>query len=100
MLRRMFIGEPEGNYDRILDFSEALTGCNFFAPPRVFLDHCADYAHPHLRGEGGQEPNQPAINLPQGKAVFPDRADVPTSHNAEDVEAAKARFEGALRREQ
>ena len=100
MLRRMFIGEPEGNYDRILDFSEALTGCNFFAPPRVFLDHCADYAHPHLRGEGGAEPNQPAINLPQGKAVFPDRADVPTSHNAEDVEAAKARFEGALRREQ
>ncbi|MCG7288672.1 MULTISPECIES: Dyp-type peroxidase [unclassified Corynebacterium] len=100
MLRRMFIGEPEGNYDRILDFSEALTGCNFFAPPRVFLDHCADYAHPHLRGEGGEEPNQPAINLPQGKAVFPDRADVPTSHNAEDVEAAKARFEGALRREQ
>ena len=81
MLRRMFIGEPEGNYDRILDFSEALTGCNFFAPPRVFLDHCADYAHPHLRGEGGQEPNQPAINLPQGKTVFPDRADVPTSHN-------------------
>ena len=38
--------------------------------------------------------------LPQGKAVFPDRADVPTSHNAEDVEAARARFEGALRREQ
>ena len=67
---------------------------------RQFLDHCADYAHAHLRGEGGQEPNQPAINLPQGKAVFPDRADVPTSHNAEDIEAAKARFEGALRREQ
>ena len=43
---------------------------------------------------------QAVDNLPQGKAVFPDRADVPTSHNAEDVEAAKARFEAALRREQ
>ncbi|WP_176745132.1 hypothetical protein [Arthrobacter sp. HMSC08H08] len=42
----------------------------------------------------------PAINLPQGKAVFPDRADVPTSHNAEDVAAARARYEGALRRQQ
>ena len=32
MLRNMFIGEPEGNYDRILDFSTALTGTNFFVP--------------------------------------------------------------------
>ena len=66
----------------------------------MFLDHCADYAHEHLRPDEDPQPNQPAINLPQGKAVFPDRADVPTSHNAEDVETAKARFEGALRREQ
>ena len=31
-LRNMFIGKPEGNYDRILDFSTALTGTNFFVP--------------------------------------------------------------------
>jgi len=92
MLRRMFIGEPEGNTDRILEFSEALTGCNFFAPPRVFLDNAADYVHGHLKQESAPEPNQPAINLPQGKAVFPDRADVPRSHNAVDVAEAKARF--------
>ncbi len=33
MLTRMFIGEPEGNYDRILDFSTASTGTLFFCPP-------------------------------------------------------------------
>jgi len=38
MLRRMFIGEPFGNYDRILDFSTAKTGSLFFAPSADFLD--------------------------------------------------------------
>jgi porphyrinogen peroxidase len=32
MLQRMFIGDPPGNYDRILDFSKACTGSLFFAP--------------------------------------------------------------------
>jgi putative iron-dependent peroxidase len=38
MLRNMFIGRPPGNYDRILDFSTAVTGCLFFAPSGDFLD--------------------------------------------------------------
>jgi len=38
MLRRMFIGDPPGNYDRILDFSTALTGTLFFVPTADFLD--------------------------------------------------------------
>jgi putative iron-dependent peroxidase len=38
MLQRMFIGEPVGNYDRILDFSRAVTGCLFFVPPAAFLE--------------------------------------------------------------
>lgn len=32
MLERMFIGVPQGNYDRILDFSTAHTGTLFFVP--------------------------------------------------------------------
>ena len=32
MLQRMFIGDPPGNYDRILDYSTAYTGGLFFAP--------------------------------------------------------------------
>ena len=38
MLQNMFLGDPPGNTDRILDFSTALTGCNFFAPAADFLD--------------------------------------------------------------
>jgi porphyrinogen peroxidase len=38
MLRRMFIGEPEGTHDRILDVSTAVTGGLFFVPSQDFLD--------------------------------------------------------------
>ena len=42
MLRRMFLGEPYGNYDRILDFSTAVTGSLFFVPTAAFLDDLPD----------------------------------------------------------
>jgi putative iron-dependent peroxidase len=38
MLENMFIGRPPGNYDRILDFSTAITGSLFFIPTATFLD--------------------------------------------------------------
>jgi len=38
MLRNMFVGKPSGNYDRILDFSTAVTGNLFFVPTLDFLD--------------------------------------------------------------
>ena len=38
MLENMFIGKPPGNYDRILDFSTAVTGNLFFVPTVDFLD--------------------------------------------------------------
>lgn len=38
MLENMFIGNPPGNYDRLLDFSKAVTGSLFFAPSATFLD--------------------------------------------------------------
>jgi len=38
MLENMFIGNPPGNYDRILDFSTAVTGTLFFVPTGDFLD--------------------------------------------------------------
>jgi putative iron-dependent peroxidase len=38
MLENMFVGRPPGNYDRLLDFSRALTGNLFFAPSATFLD--------------------------------------------------------------
>jgi putative iron-dependent peroxidase len=41
MLRNMFVGNPPGNYDRILEFSTALTGNLFFVPTCDFLDDAA-----------------------------------------------------------
>jgi putative iron-dependent peroxidase len=38
MLTNMFIGNPPGNYDRILDFSTAITGNLFFVPSGEFID--------------------------------------------------------------
>ncbi len=42
MLRNMFVGRPEGTYDRLLDFSRAVTGGLFFVPPASLLEGLAD----------------------------------------------------------
>jgi len=41
-LENMFIGRPPGNYDRLLDFSRAVTGNLFFAPSVTFLENAAE----------------------------------------------------------
>src|SRR5215471_7138212 len=38
MIENMFVGRPPGNYDRLLDFSHAVTGILFFVPSATFLD--------------------------------------------------------------
>jgi porphyrinogen peroxidase len=38
MLRNMFIGDPPGNTDHILEFSTAITGGKFFTPIVDFLN--------------------------------------------------------------
>lgn len=47
MLENMFIGNPPGNYDRILDFSRAVTGSLFFVPTADLL---AEPPAPHGKG--------------------------------------------------
>ncbi len=42
MLENMFVGRPPGNYDRLLDFSRAVTGNLFFVPSATFLDDVSD----------------------------------------------------------
>jgi putative iron-dependent peroxidase len=42
MLQNMFIGRPPGNYDRLLDFSRAVTGNLFFVPAASFLEDVSD----------------------------------------------------------
>jgi porphyrinogen peroxidase len=42
MIENMFVGRPPGNYDRLLDFSRAVSGSLFFAPTATFLDALAE----------------------------------------------------------
>ena len=44
MLENMFVGQPPGNYDRLLDVSRAVTGSLFFVPPAAFLENAATTA--------------------------------------------------------
>jgi putative iron-dependent peroxidase len=53
MLERLFLGSDEAAYDRILDFSTAVTGTLFFTPPSGFFD-----ALPEPAGADTTEPEQ------------------------------------------
>jgi len=44
MLENMFVGRPAGNYDRLLDFSTAVTGGLFSIPSADLLEELADRA--------------------------------------------------------
>lgn len=41
MLERMYVGDPPGSYDRLLDFSVPHTGTSFFVPSRSTLESLA-----------------------------------------------------------
>jgi putative iron-dependent peroxidase len=53
MLQRMFQGVPPGAYDRLLDFSTALTGSLYFAPTLGMLGDLAAAAEPPPPRTGG-----------------------------------------------
>src|SRR5579859_19330 len=53
MLENMFVGRSPGNYDRLLDFSRAVTGGLFFAPSATFLE-----------GAGEEQPASAAVATP------------------------------------
>src|SRR5256886_16224298 len=44
MLQRMYVGDPPGAYDRLLDFSTPSTGTTFFAPSPPTLQRLAQAA--------------------------------------------------------
>ncbi len=62
MLRNMFIGDPPGNYDRLLDFSTPEAGNLFFIPSQTFL---------------GDLPAAPAAGEPAREQDGPDPAPAP-----------------------
>ncbi|MGW5522037.1 Dyp-type peroxidase [Gordonia sp. NPDC003950] len=67
MLRKMFIGDPPGNYDRLLDFTTAVTGSQFFTPTTDFLD---DLPAAPL-AEAADEDDHPADTARTGEPTTP-----------------------------
>jgi putative iron-dependent peroxidase len=59
MLENMFVGQPPGNYDRLLDVSRAVTGSLFFVPPAAFLDDASAMAAASANPSQTQTPLQP-----------------------------------------
>jgi putative iron-dependent peroxidase len=56
MLMNMFVGKPPGNYDRLLDYSRAVTGTLFFVPSATFLENvAAGVAAPSTAGPSSNE---------------------------------------------
>jgi putative iron-dependent peroxidase len=66
MLQNMFIGRPPGNYDRILDFSRAVTGSLFFAPSATFLDNLTDEEPSAPPGSPAPAEPDPSSSSPPG----------------------------------
>ncbi len=65
MLENMFVGRPPGNYDRLLDFSRAITGNLFFIPSATFLENVADDpTNDDHTNEDQANPDQPAVAQP------------------------------------
>jgi len=67
MLQNMFVGRPPGNYDRLLDFSTAVTGGLFFVPSATFLDNVS-----------GDEPDST-------ESVASQKSDPPSASSADDT---------------
>ena len=59
MLTNMFVGNPPGNYDRLLDYSRAVTGTLFFVPSATFLeDVAAELTAPSNASDTNERPGE------------------------------------------
>jgi porphyrinogen peroxidase len=65
MLENMFIGNPPGTYDHLLDFSRAVTGTLFYVPTATFLDNVDPEAQPAADADAEEPPASPP-NAPPG----------------------------------
>lgn len=77
MLENMFVGNPPGNYDRLLDVSRAVTGTLFFVPSSTFLDdvpHAPDAGATPLRELQATGPASPTFSGSLGIGSLKDKA--------------------------
>jgi putative iron-dependent peroxidase len=83
MLENMFVGRPPGNYDRLLDFSRAVTGNLFFAPSATFLEAVTD--------------DQPTIAAPRDLSSSVPTA--PANHSRNDGSLGLGSLKGDIQHE-
>jgi porphyrinogen peroxidase len=83
MLENMFIGRPPGNYDRLLDFSRAVTGNLFFVPTATFLENVVD--------------DEAEVTVPRAAPAPAEAA--PSTSPASDVSLAIGSLKGDIRHE-
>ena len=83
MLVNMFVGSPEGNYDRLLDFSTAVTGNLFFVPAVPLLENLGAGAPP-------AEAAAPVAGAPAPGDEAPARPGSPGSLNIGSLKGAPA----------
>jgi porphyrinogen peroxidase len=94
MMRNMFIGSPEGNYDRLLDFSRAVTGTLFFVPSQPMLESLADGPLDAAGASAARdEPDSPEPDSPEPDFSEPDSSE-PDPPGSTDVPWAPARSGG------
>jgi putative iron-dependent peroxidase len=62
----MFVGKPPGNYDRLLDFSRAVTGTLFFVPSATFLEDVAPGLAAPATAESEATPEPPSSDSSLG----------------------------------
>jgi putative iron-dependent peroxidase len=65
MLENMFVGRPPGNYDRLLDFSRAVTGNLFFVPSATFLENVSADSGSMAAPSGVSEAGTARPSMPQ-----------------------------------
>ena len=71
MIENMFVGRPPGNYDRLLDFSRAVTGTLFFVPSATFLESANDDPAAAIRDpQSTLEPETPGPGAPDGSLAL------------------------------
>jgi porphyrinogen peroxidase len=73
MLENMFIGRPPGNYDRILDFSTAVTGGLFFVPTATFLEGVTSDRFASAASSDAQTPATASAPVKTSNSIAPSK---------------------------
>jgi len=98
MLENMFVGSPPGNYDRLLDFSRAVTGNLFFVPSATFLEDIADSTNADSADEDEAPSADSPSPAPAAAEASPSISPPPTS-SVRDGSLAIGSLKGDLQHE-